>query len=126
VPPSEAEAEETQPLLTQIAQLKAVTNKELNDTQFILFFRQCRIQPLQARVSKLWSYSGSKDQSQISQSDLTTDELEKKVHSFMKLTKMLPVSSCLATPYESKNPLPKVCKVNSLFVYSGSLTSYTL
>jgi hypothetical protein len=40
MPPSETEAEEIQPLLTRIVQLKAVTNKELNDTQLIVFFLQ--------------------------------------------------------------------------------------
>jgi hypothetical protein len=102
-------------VLTQIAQLKAVTDKELNGTQLIVFFLQRQIQPLRARVPKLWAYSGSKDQSQVSQTNLTTEELEKKVRSFSKLTKMLAVPSCLANPYETKNPLPKVCKINPIF-----------
>jgi hypothetical protein len=116
--PSESEAEEIKPLLTRIAQLKDATNKELNGTQLIVFFLQCRIQPLHARVSKLWAYSGSKDQSRESQSNLTTKELEKKVCSFTKLTKRLAVPACLVTPYKSKNSLPKVCKINPIFLCS--------
>jgi hypothetical protein len=38
--PSEAKAEEIQPMLTRIAQLKAVANKELNGTQLTVFFLQ--------------------------------------------------------------------------------------
>jgi formate dehydrogenase maturation protein FdhE len=50
---SEAEAEEIKPLLARIQELKNAAKKELNGTQLIVFFLQRRIQPLQARVSKL-------------------------------------------------------------------------
>jgi hypothetical protein len=83
--PSESEAEEIKPLLTQIVQLKAAANKELNSTQLIVFFLQRQIQPLQARV---------KDRSRVSQSNLTTEEVKKKVRSFTKLTKKAS-SACL-------------------------------
>jgi hypothetical protein len=39
--PSESKDKEIKPLLTQIAQLKAAINKELNGTQLIVFFLQC-------------------------------------------------------------------------------------
>jgi hypothetical protein len=61
--PSEAEAEEIKPLLTHILKLKNSTNKELSGTQFMVFFLQRRIQPLQARISKLWAYLGKTDPS---------------------------------------------------------------
>jgi hypothetical protein len=56
--PSDAESEEIKPLLAHIHDLKNVAEKELQGTQLIVFFLQRRIQPLQARVSKLWTYSG--------------------------------------------------------------------
>jgi hypothetical protein len=61
--PSESEAKEIKSLLTQIAQLKATTSKELDGTQLIVVFLPRRMQPLQARISYLWAYSGSDDQS---------------------------------------------------------------
>jgi hypothetical protein len=61
--PSEAEAKEIKLLITRVLQLRAETKKELNDTQLIVFLLQHRVQPLQASVSKIWSYSGVKDPS---------------------------------------------------------------
>jgi hypothetical protein len=61
-----SKVEEIKPLLTRILQLKSAVNKEINGTQLIVFFLQHRIQPLQARVSKLWTYSGVKDESRVS------------------------------------------------------------
>jgi hypothetical protein len=62
-PPIEAEVEDIKPLLTRIQSLKSATGGGLTGTQLMAFFLQRRIQPLQARVSKLWSYSGSDDPS---------------------------------------------------------------
>jgi hypothetical protein len=62
-PPTEAEVEDIKPLLTRIQSLKSATGGGLTGTQLMAFFLQRRIQPLQARVSKLWSYSGSDDPS---------------------------------------------------------------
>jgi hypothetical protein len=60
-PPTEAEVECIKLLLTRIQSLKSPTGGGLTGTQLMMFFPQRRIQPLQARVSKLWSYSGSDD-----------------------------------------------------------------
>jgi hypothetical protein len=54
-PPTEAEVENIKPLLTHIQSLKSATRGGLTGTQLMAFFLQRRIQPLQARVSKLWS-----------------------------------------------------------------------
>jgi hypothetical protein len=51
--PSESEANEIQPLLARILQLKNATDKELNGTQLMVFFLQRRIQIMQARISKI-------------------------------------------------------------------------
>jgi hypothetical protein len=98
--------------VNRILKLKAEAGKELNGTQPIAFFLQHRVQPLQARISKLWSYSGSKDQSRISQTDLTTKDFQKDFRSPTKLTKKLPVPSYLAMPYHSNNPILKVLEIN--------------
>jgi hypothetical protein len=58
-PPSEAEVEDIKPLLARIQRLKSAAGGGLIGTQLMAFFLQRRIQPLQSRASKLWSYSGS-------------------------------------------------------------------
>jgi hypothetical protein len=62
-PTTEAEIEGSKPLLSRIQSLKSATGGALTGTQLMAFFLQRHIQPLQARVSKLWSYSGSEDPS---------------------------------------------------------------
>jgi hypothetical protein len=62
-PPTKAKIEGIKPLLTRIQSLKSATRGALMGTQLMAFFLQRRIQPLQARVSKLCSYSGSEDPS---------------------------------------------------------------
>jgi hypothetical protein len=62
-PPTEAEMKEIKPLLACIQSLKNASGGALSGTQLMAFFLQWRIQPLQHRVSKLWSYSGSEDSS---------------------------------------------------------------
>jgi hypothetical protein len=54
-PPSEAEVENIQPLLASIQRLKSIAGGGLIGTQLMAFFLQRRIQPLQSRISKLWS-----------------------------------------------------------------------
>jgi hypothetical protein len=61
--PSDAEVESIKPLLAHIQDLKNAAGKELTGTQHMVFFLQRRIQLLQARVSKLWTYSSSNDPS---------------------------------------------------------------
>jgi hypothetical protein len=57
-PPTEVEVEDIKPLQTHIQSLKSATGGELTGTRLMAFFLQRRIQTLQARVSKLWPYSG--------------------------------------------------------------------
>jgi hypothetical protein len=106
--PSDAKAEEIKPLLARIQEMKNAAEKELNGTQLIVFFLQCRIQPLQARVSKLWTYSGPSDPSRVSPKDPEIKDLEKRVRSLTTLTAKMVVPACLAVPFDSTHPLPKV------------------
>jgi hypothetical protein len=56
-PPTEAEMEEIKPLLARIQELKSGRGGALSGTQLMAFFLQCRVQPLQHRLSKLWTFS---------------------------------------------------------------------
>jgi hypothetical protein len=69
-PPTKAKIEDIKPLLTRIQSLKSATGGALTGTQLMAFFLQRRIQPLQDRASKLWSYSGLEDPSRVSKQDL--------------------------------------------------------
>jgi hypothetical protein len=61
--PTEAEMEDIKRLLAHIQALKSASGGALLGMQLMAFFLQRRIQPLQHRVSKLWSYSGLEDSS---------------------------------------------------------------
>jgi hypothetical protein len=77
--PYEAEVESIKPLLARIQELKNAAGSGLTGTQLMVFFLQRRIQPLQARVSRLWTYSGSNDPSRVSSRDPEKKVLEKRV-----------------------------------------------
>jgi hypothetical protein len=104
-PPTEAEIEGIKPLLTCIQSLKSATGGALTGTQLMAFFLQRRIQPLHARVSKLWLYSGSEDPSRVSKEDLEKKGLDKRVRSLTTLTK----ENETADFFDSTHPLPEVC-----------------
>jgi hypothetical protein len=71
-------------------------------------FLQRRIQPLQAWISKLWTYSGSTDPSRVSSRDPKKKDLDKRVRSLTTLTAKIEVPACLATFFDSLHPLPQV------------------
>jgi hypothetical protein len=97
------------PLLTRIQALKGGKGGALSGIQLMAFFVQCRVQPLQHRLSKLWSYSGLVDTSRVS-GDLTDkQEVDKRVRSLTKLTKDHAVAELAADYFDSMHPLPKVC-----------------
>jgi hypothetical protein len=104
--PSDAEVESIKTLLARIQELKNASGKELTGTQLMVFFLQRRIQLLQARVSKLWTYSGSNDPSRVFPKDPEKKDLEKRVRSLTTLTAKLAVLACLAAAFDSTHPLP--------------------
>jgi hypothetical protein len=55
-------------------------------TQLMAFFLQWRIQPLQHRVAKLWSYSGLEDSSRVAAEDIDKKDLDKRVRALTTLT----------------------------------------
>jgi hypothetical protein len=62
-PPTEAEMEEIKPLLARIQALKSGRGGALSGTQLMVFFLQWQVQPIQHRISKLWSFSDLGDSS---------------------------------------------------------------
>jgi hypothetical protein len=71
--PSDAEIAQVLPLLSRIQALKGGQGGALSGIQLMAFFVQCRVQPLQYRLTKLWNYSGLEDPTRVSK-----DLIEKK------------------------------------------------
>jgi hypothetical protein len=111
-PPTEAEVEDIKPLLTRIRSLKSAAGGGLTGTQLMAFFLQRCIHPLQSRVSKLWSYSGSADPSRVSDQDLEKKGLDKRVRSLTTLTAQNEIPALTAAFFDSAHPLPAVCALS--------------
>jgi hypothetical protein len=117
-PPSDAEMEQIAPLLTRIQALKGGKGGALSGIQLMAFFVHHRVQPLQHRLTKLWSYSGLKDPSRISEDLIEKQDVDKRVRSLTKLTKDHAVAELAAGYFDSVHPLPKVyiCLLCILFI----------
>jgi hypothetical protein len=96
--------EDVKPLLARIQALKSDDGGALTGTQLMAFFLQCRLQPLQHRPLKLWSFSGSGDSSQVSD-----DLLDKRVKALTILTKEDEIPDLTASYFDAQHPLPAVC-----------------
>jgi hypothetical protein len=72
------------------------------------FFIQHRVQPLQHRLSKLWSYSGLEDPTRISEDLILKEDVDKRVRSLTKLTKEHAVADLTVDFFDSVHPLPEV------------------
>jgi hypothetical protein len=122
-PPTDAEMEQIAPLLTRIQTLKGGKGGALSGIQLMAFFVQRRVQPLQHRLSKLWSYSGLVDPSRISGDLIEKQEVDKRVRSLTKLTKDHAVAELAADYFDSVHPLPKVRICLLLYLLSNSSAS---
>jgi hypothetical protein len=107
--PSDAEVEQILPLLSRIKALKGGQGGALSGIQLMVFFIQYRVQPLQYRLTKLWSYSGLEDPTRISEDLILKKDVVKRVGSLTKLTKEHAVADLTADFFDSVHPLPKVC-----------------
>jgi hypothetical protein len=115
----EAEMEDIKPLLTRIQILKSANGGALSGTQLMAFFLQRRIQPLQHRVSKLWSYSGSEDSSRVSEEDIDKKKFDKRVRALTTLTKDSKIPALTTDFFDSEHSLPTVYPLsftNFLFI----------
>jgi hypothetical protein len=108
-PPTDAEMKEVSPLLDRIQALKGGRGGALSGIQLMAFFVQRRVQPLQHRLSKLWSYSGLVDSSQVSGKLIEKQDVDKRVRNLTKLTKDHAVANLAAHYFNSEHPLPEVC-----------------
>jgi hypothetical protein len=104
--------EDIKPLLTRIQILKSATGGALLGTQLMVFFLQRRIQPLQHRVSKLWSYSGLENPSRVSKEDTDKKDLDKRVRALTTLTMDDEILALTADFFDSAHPLPAVCALS--------------
>jgi hypothetical protein len=121
-PRTEAEMEDIKPLLARIQSLKNASGGALSGTQLMAFFLQRRIQPVQHRVSKLWSYSGLEDSSRVSVEDIDKKDLDKRVRALTTLTKDDEILVLAVDFFDSEHPLPTVCAlfIRQLLIYSPS------
>jgi hypothetical protein len=108
-PPIEAEMEDVKQLLARIQALKSDDGGALTRTQLMAFFLQRRVQPLQHRPSKLWSFSGLGDSSQVSNDLFEKKDLDKRVRALTILTKEDDIPDLTASYFDAQHPLPVVC-----------------
>jgi hypothetical protein len=108
-PPTEAEMEDVKPLLARIQALKSDDGGALTRTQLMAFFLQRRVQPLQHRPSKLWSFSGLGDSSQVFDDLFEKKDLDKRVRALTILTKEDEIPDLTASYFDAQHPLPAVC-----------------
>jgi hypothetical protein len=114
--PSDAEAEKILPLLSRIKALQGGQGGALSGIQLMAFFVQCRVQPLQHPLTKLWAYSGLEDPTRISEDLIEKKDVDKRVRSLTKLTKEHAVADLTADFFDFVHPVPEVCTLASTFV----------
>jgi hypothetical protein len=108
--------EEIKPLLARIHALKSGKGGALLGIQLMAFFLQRRVQPLQHRLSKLWSFSGLGDSSRVSDDLLEKKDLDKRVRALTTLTKDHEIADLATRYFDSEHPLLAVCLL-SLFTF---------
>jgi hypothetical protein len=113
-PATEAEIEEIKPLLARIQALKSGRGGALSGTQLMAFFLQHRVQPLQHRLSKLWSFSGLGDSSRVSDDLMEKKDLDKQVRALTTLTKDHEIADLAASYFDSEHLLLAVCLLSLL------------
>jgi hypothetical protein len=106
--PSDAEVEQILPLLSRIQALKGGQGGALSGIQLMAFFIQHRVQPLQHRLTKLWTYSGLEDPTRISEDLMSKEDVDKRVRNLTKLTQEHSVADLTADFFDSVHPLPEV------------------
>jgi hypothetical protein len=119
--PIDVEMEEIAPLLTCIQALKGGRGGALSGTQLMAFFVQRRVQPLQHRLSKLWTFSGLGDSSRVCKDLMEKKDVDRRVRALTTLTKDHEIAELAANHFDSEHPLPAVCFLCiSTFAFSFS------
>jgi hypothetical protein len=117
--PSDAEVAQILPLLSRIQTLKTGLGGALSGIQLMAFFIQRRVQPLQHRLTKLWTYSGLEDPTRISEDLILKEDVDKRVRNLTKLTKEHSVADLTADFFDSVHPIPEVCIAVSTFIQTS-------
>jgi hypothetical protein len=125
-PPTEAEMEEIKPLLARIQALKSGSGGAMSGTQLMAFFLQRRVQPLQHRISKLWSFSGLGDSSRVSDDLMEKKDLHKRVRTLTTLMKVHEIAAFAAGFFDFERPLPAVYALSSFIHLLLSLSLFFL
>jgi hypothetical protein len=102
--------EDIKPLLARIQALKSDDGGALSGTQLMAFFLQRRVQPLQHRISKLWSFSGLGDSYRVSDDLMEKKDLDKRVRA--TLTKEDEIPALTAGYFNFEHHLPAVCALS--------------
>ena len=103
------ETAEVKKLLPALKEAVSHLSRDYGFVRLISVFMRRRIQPLQARPSTMWQYSGSEDASRMGRADLEEEALSSAIHGVIKGAKNeeLP-SNCLVNPYGGGRELPEV------------------
>jgi hypothetical protein len=125
-PPTEAEMKDIKPLLARIQALKSGSGGALSGTQLMAFFLQWRVQPLQHRISKLWSFSGLGDSSRVSDDLMEKKDLDKRVRALTTLRKDHEIPALAAGFFDFEHPLPAVYALSSFIRLLLYHVSYNL
>jgi hypothetical protein len=105
--------EYVKPLLARIQALKSDDGGALTENQLMAFFLQCRVQPLQHRPSKLWSFSGLGDSSRVSDDLFEKKDLDKRVRALTILMKEDEIPDLTASYFDVEHHLPVVRAMSS-------------
>jgi hypothetical protein len=109
------------PLLTRIQALKGGRGGALSGTQLMAFFVQRQVQPLQHRLSKLWTFFGLGDSSRVCEDLMEKKDIDKRARALTTLTKDHEIAELAANHFDSEHPLPAVCLLcTSTFAFSFS------
>jgi hypothetical protein len=100
--------EEIKPLLARIQELKSGRGGALSGTQLMVFFLQRRVQPLQHRLSKLWTFSSLGDPSRVSENLMEKKDLDRRVRALTTLTKDHKIADLATSHFNSEHPFPVV------------------
>jgi hypothetical protein len=106
--PSDAKVGQVLPLLSCIQVLKTDLGGAFSGMQLMAFFIGRRIQPLQHRVTKLWTYFGLEDHARVSEDLMSKEDVDKRVRNLTKLTKDHSVADLTMSFFDSVHPLPEV------------------
>ena len=84
--------EATEGLMAQVAEL---ASHKYFGTHLVSLFIKRRVQPLQARVTPMWEYSGPSDPTRTREEELSKDEFEARLKAVtnLKLEKEMPGES---------------------------------